>query len=57
MAALWERSGGDMRATGGERSDSITTTAAVIQWMIATGVDIVQFLSQLGSKGMSQLPH
>jgi len=37
MAALWERSGGDMRVTGSERSGSIATVCAVIQWTIATG--------------------
>ncbi|MBH1393354.1 MULTISPECIES: hypothetical protein [Stenotrophomonas] len=36
-----------MQATDGERSDSITITAAVIQWMIATGVDNVQVRSRI----------
>ncbi|EQM74107.1 hypothetical protein L681_18575 [Stenotrophomonas maltophilia MF89] len=38
-----------MRVTGSERSGSIATVCAVIQWTIATDVDNVQVQSRIGA--------
>ena len=58
MAALWERSAGNTRATRSEQLASIATVAAVIQWSIATELGIVQVWSQRdAAAGVSVSPY